>query len=184
MKYIFLAVIALLGTLALSGCDDRNDVEVALFKQCSAINKIDCKTEYESTIISLDCGGALCNPNETPFARSFDVFKIDDKMFKNAHPEMKSISEIYYTSTGRVLYSSDYQKGNSTDEVKRVDNRYILSPQMYDELISSVKTCNRATIASTQFTMGSTLSPEDYDKVMSIIIDCKKYQLEDAINKK
>jgi hypothetical protein len=184
MKQIFALVILCLA-FTLTGCDDRNDVEVALFKQCSKINKIECLDEYLSTFKSLDCDGNTCNPKENPFSQSMDVFKIDDKMFKIRHPEMKSISEIYFESTGRNLYEgSVVRQSSSTDEIKKVQNTYVLSPQMYDELIASVKTCNRATIASTQFKLGSTLTPEEYDNVMGIILDCKKFQLEQAIQQK
>ncbi|WNA15833.1 hypothetical protein XaC1_190 [Xanthomonas phage XaC1] len=184
MKQIFALVILCLA-FTLTGCDDRNDVEVALFEQCSKANKIECITEYRSTLKSLDCDGSQCNPKETPFARSIDVFKIDDRMFKIRHPEMKSISEIYFESTGNSLYSgAAVIHSSSTDDVKKVDNTFVLSPQMYDELINAVRTCNRATISATQFPIGSKLSPEDYNKVMNIILDCKQYQLDEAINKK
>lgn len=184
MKRILGTIILGLSALLLTGCDDRNNVEKTLFDQCSAVNKLSCESEYSSTLSSLNCGGNVCNPKETPFSKSMDVFKIDDRMFKLRHPEMKSISEIYFESTGRNLYVGAVSTGSTTDEVKKVNNQYVLSPQMYDELISAVKTCNRATISATQFTMGSTLTPEEYDNVMKIIMECKKFQLEQAINQK
>lgn len=184
MKHI-LAVVVLGAAFLLTGCDDRNDVERTLFEQCSTVNKLDCEQEYQSTLESLSCGGNACNPKETPFSKSLDVFKIDDKMFKLRNPEKKSISEIYFESTGRSLYmGAAVIHSSSTDDVKKVDNTFVLSPQMYDELINAVRTCNRATISATQFPIGSKLSPEDYNKVMNIILDCKQYQLDEAINKK
>lgn len=184
MKHI-LSVLVLGAALLLSACDGRNDVERVLFEQCSTINKLDCEQEYQSTLESLSCQGNTCNPKETPFSKSMDVFKIDDKMFKLRNPEKKSISEIYFESTGRSLYSgAAVIHSSSTDDVKKVDNTFVLSPQMYDELINAVRTCNRATISATQFPIGSKLSPEDYNKVMNIILDCKQYQLDEAINKK
>ena len=187
------ALIALLG-LFLSGCDDDdptqylNKTESVLLKQCEDQTRnlrIYCQSEYEGSIKAargIYIKNGARNQEDQPFSGQGLTFIIEDKVFKKKHPELRNFDDMWFEYTGKRLYNSS--TGSTNDEVKKVDNQYVLSPQMYDELISAVKTCNRATVSSMQFQMGSTLSPEDYNKVMQIILDCKKYQLEKAINDK
>ena len=187
------ALIALLG-LFLSGCDDDdptqylNKTESVLLKQCEDQTRnlrIYCQSEYEGSIKAargIYIKNGARNQEDQPFSGQGLTFIIEDKAFKKKHPELRNFDDMWFEYTGKRLYNSS--TGSTNDEVKKVDNQYVLSPQMYDELISAVKTCNRATVSSMQFQMGSTLSPEDYNKVMQIILDCKKYQLEKAINDK
>lgn len=187
------ALITLLG-LFLSGCDDDdptqylNKTESVLLKQCEDQTRnlrIYCQSEYEGSIKAargIYIKNGARNQEDQPFSGQGLTFIIEDKAFKKKHPELRNFDDMWFEYTGKRLYNSS--TGSTNDEVKKVDNQYVLSPQMYDELISAVKTCNRATVSSMQFQMGSTLSPEDYNKVMQIILDCKKYQLEKAINDK
>lgn len=187
------ALIALLG-LFLSGCDGDdptqylNKTESVLLKQCEDQTRnlrIYCQSEYEGSIKAargIYIKNGARNQEDQPFSGQGLTFIIEDKAFKKKHPELRNFDDMWFEYTGKRLYNSS--TGSTNDEVKKVDNQYVLSPQMYDELISAVKTCNRATVSSMQFQMGSTLSPEDYNKVMQIILDCKKYQLEKAINDK
>lgn len=187
------ALIALLG-LFLSGCDGDdptqylNKTESVLLKQCEDQTRnlrIYCQSEYEWSIKAargIYIKNGARNQEDQPFSGQGLTFIIEDKAFKKKHPELRNFDDMWFEYTGKRLYNSS--TGSTNDEVKKVDNQYVLSPQMYDELISAVKTCNRATVSSMQFQMGSTLSPEDYNKVMQIILDCKKYQLEKAINDK
>ena len=60
-----------------------------------------------------------------------------------------------------------------------------LSPQLYDDLIHTVQTCKRAEYSMMAgFKPNQEFTPEDYDKVMKIILECKKFQLESALNEK
>lgn len=193
MKKRLLVLSAFILPFLLNGCDDDEDylnqTEATLIKQCrnqTENTQISCGSAYANTIhMARDVfahTGRNGNPADQPFSGQGLTFIIEDKSFKERHPEMKSMNEFWHGYTGKWLY--DAPQGSTTDEVKKVDNQYVLSPQLYDELISAVKTCNRATVNAMQFGQGSTLSPEEYNKVMSIILDCKKFQLDQAVNQK
>lgn len=180
------ALIALLG-LFLSGCDETdslNATETILWRQCEAQDKsVSCRSEYRQTFSQV-YNSRVVNTDNMPFANQPISFQLEDKAFKRSHPTLRSINEIWHDSTGRWIYVPDELKSSVTDEVKKVDNKYVLSPQLYDDLIAAVKTCNRATVSSMQFKPGVSLSPEDYNSVMNIILECKQYQLDKAINDK
>ena len=192
-KHEIFAIAMVGATLALSGCDENSDylnrVETVLMKQCSLQTKnkdIYCGNTYSQTIKMAPTiyseTNRLGNPPDKPFERQGIIFIMEDRAFKKDHPDLKSLNEIYHELSGKYIY--DAPEALQVGDTKKVDNKYVLSPQMYDELINAVKTCNRAAISSVQFQMGSTLSPEEYDKVMNIILECKKFQLEQAINQK
>lgn len=100
-------------------------------------------------------------------------------------------SEFYAKAMGFQLESCDDNKVSS-DTVS--DSRYKvttnsetvkLSPEMYDELYKAVTTCKRAELAAINgFEPNKVLSQKDYEKAMNIILDCKTYQLEKALNEK
>ena len=191
MKNILGTIIVGCSVLLLSACDvwsGYTSVEKTLMKQCTSQlealygNGYSCPREYTNTDEQV-MDSARTNPETKPFSQQILTFRIEDKAFKEKFPKARSINDLWYESSGELIVD-DGKNRSSTDEIKKVDNKYVLSPQMYDELISAVKTCNRATISATQFTMGSTLSPEEYDNVMKIILECKKFQLEQAINQK
>lgn len=188
-KYVVINTAFILPFL-ISGCDDSNltKIEDTLVGQCTAQlrstqsnQNIWCSNEYSGTLSDIK-DSRLKNPDIMPFKLQGFVFKMEDTAFKKKYPNAMSINDIWHETSGEWIYTPSYAK-NTTD-VKTVDNKTILSPQLYDELINAVKTCNRAAISSVQFQMGSTLSPEEYDKVMNIILECKKFQLEQAINQK
>lgn len=60
--------------------------------------------------------------------------------------------------------------------------KIVISNAMYDDLINAVKTCKRAEYATiSEFSPEQEITKEAYDKVRKIIIDCKRYQLEHAL---
>lgn len=186
-RVIALAVLA--SSLLLSGCDYRNDVEKTLMKQCSTINDMDCERDgYKSTSEALlacsDVEPKCTNDNDKPFARQLGVFAIDDAMFKKSYPDKMSISKIYNISTGRSIVNVETQPTVLTQSTVKTETGTVLSPALYDELINAVKTCNRASIEASKYSAYKQLSADEYEKVISIILDCKKFQLEQAINSK
>ncbi len=192
MKKYLIAVLLSACTF-LSGCDQYSgytSVEKTLMKQCTKNlrdtygDSYSCFSQYTVTDDQIEASSQT-NPEDKPFAQQALVFKLEDRAFKEKFPKIRSINELWYESTGQfIIDDSNYSTRKSNDEVKKVGDTFVLSPQMYDELINAVRTCNRATISATQFPIGSKLSPEDYNKVMNIILDCKQYQLDEAINKK
>lgn len=178
--------------LVSSGCaEDRdylNTTETVLLRQCEIQTKnipnLYCSSSYKNTIsMAPEINSRGGNPNDKPFQQQGITFVIEDRAFKKQNPQLKSLNELWNDYTGGWIYSPNLG-GNTTEEIKKVNNSYVLSPQIYDELISATKVCNRATISAMQFPVGKELSPEEYDKVMTIILDCKKFQLEKAVNEK
>lgn len=185
------AILCAIAVTTLSGCDDidqaeyLNPTESLLFKMCrqQTVNtRVDCYKSYKGTLEKTSMLAGKVSPEDQPFSKQGLIFIVEDRAFKDKNPGAFSMNESWHKYTGKWLYNAP--DASQTADVKKVDERYILSPQMYDELISAVKTCNRATVESMQFKSGATLTPEQYDKVMNIIIECKSYQLEKAINEK
>lgn len=193
MKLPFISGLAL-GTLillAVPGCDDidktdyLNSTEKLLFKMCNTQTlrtDISCKRSYAGTIDKTSMVAANMSPEDQPFKSQGLIFIIEDRAFKDKNPGMLNMNESWHKYTGKWLYGEP--EASQAGDVKRVDDSYVLSPQLYDELITAVKTCNRATVESMQFKAGSTLTREQYNKVMSIVLECKDYQLQKAINEK
>lgn len=183
LPYVAIGMISF-STIALVGCNDANTTktEDILMSQCEKQSpQINCHAEYRKTYEASEKFNHF-NPEDHPFEQQGLIFILEDKAFKRSHPEVSSISEIWFTLTGKQLYGAP--EASQSADLKRVDDTYVLSPQLYDELITAVKTCNRATVESMQFKAGSVLTKEQYEKVMSIVLECKDYQLQKAINEK
>lgn len=185
---------AFIAPFFLNGCDDDSDylnqTETVLLQQCNhqtENTRVSCSMAYQNTIaqarvVMANHGNGVENPENEPFAGQGLTFIIEDKSFKERHPEMKSLNEFWHEYTGKWIY--DAPVAPQSGDTKKVGQSYVLSPSMYDELISAVKTCNRATVEAMDFKAGSQLSAEQYDKAMNIIIECKQSQLDQAINTK
>lgn len=100
-------------------------------------------------------------------------------------------SEFYAKAMGRPLLPCDsrpasaYEVADSRYKVTTGPETIKLSPEMYDELVKAVTVCKRAELAVMNgFEPNKTLSQKDYDKAMNIILSCKTYQLEKALNEK
>ena len=183
LPYIAVGVISL-STMALTGCDEANTTktEDILMSQCEKqSSRVNCHDGYRRTYEASKKFNHF-NPEDHPFEQQGLIFILEDKAFKKSNPEVSSISEIWFSLTGKQLYGAP--EASQAADLKKVDDTYVLSPQLYDELITAVKTCNRATVESMQFKAGSVLIKEQYDKVMSIVLECKDYQLQKAINEK
>lgn len=184
MKRI-LTVIGLMGaSLLLSGCDTANTTktEDILLSQCEKQSQqVSCHSAYSKTYEASESFSHY-NSEDHPFEQQGLIFVLEDRAFKRNHPELKSISDIWFDLTGKQLYGSP--EISQAGDTKKVGQSYVLSPSMYDELIQAVKTCNRATVEAMDFKVGNKLSPEQYDKAMNIIIECKQSQLDQAINQK
>lgn len=171
-------------TALLSGCDDTNTskTEDVLMSQCEKQSQqVSCSSAYRKTLEASE-NFSNYNADDKPFEQQGLIFIMEDRAFKRSHPELKNIAEIWFDLTGKQLYGTP--EPSQSGDVKKMDKSYVLSPQMYDELISAVKTCNRATIEAMNFKVGANLSAEQYDKAMNIIIECKQSQLDQAINSK
>lgn len=209
-NFILRSIIAVGLALSVSSCGEdipsykMNEAEVALIKQCQALLKDFtpyCEDYYSGTYNAMQKArnnnrGYVSPPNDKPFSDVIEIFQIEDKIFKKSLEEMysrssaagsrkpKTLEEVWYGLTGKYIYSETKLPEQSSGDFKQVDEKYVLSPALYDNLIDSVKTCNRATFSSMDFQMGSTLNKDQYNKVMTIILDCKKFQLEQAIQSK
>ena len=189
LPYVAIGMISF-STMALVGCDiDRteylNPTEASLFKMCekqTVRTNVSCESSYKGTLAKTTTLGDGVSPEDQPFSKQGLIFIIEDRAFKDKNPGMSSMNESWHKYTGKWLYSEP--EASQVADLKRVDDTYVLSPQLYDELITAVKTCNRATVESMQFKAGSVLTKEQYDKVMSIVLECKDYQLQKAINEK
>lgn len=194
MKKHLVILGAFLVPFLLNGCDDDSDylnqTETVLLQQCqhqTENTRISCTSAYQNTIaaartVMANHGNGVENPESEPFSGQGITFIIEDKSFKERHPEMKSLNEFWHEYTGKWIYGAPEQA--LAGDTKKVGQTYVLSPAMYDELIQAVKTCNRATVEAMDFKAGTQLSPEQYDKAMNIIIECKQSQLDQAINQK
>ena len=115
--------------------------------------------------------------------RSIEVSIKDGDRFKIDH----KFSKFYEESFGFPLTECNVRKAPVDAEYKVTSSSgdIKLSPSMYDELVKAVSTCKRAELAAISgFSPNKALSQDDYDKAMTIILDCKKFQLEKALNEK
>ena len=211
MKYIFLTMALLLVGCKDSVIDNNQDAfttkEAALFESFSKSNTL-CKGEvnylYEPALEFLrktrDAGRSYNLPGDSiaPFCEAVDVIR---------GVEVGS-SKVYFSScNNRALnpkFTTFYEEvmgfplqkcgrtepsaqpaSDSTFKVTVTPGTVKLSPALYDELISAVKTCRRAENAVLEgFTPNEVLSQKDYDKAISTILECKKFQLEKTLNDK
>lgn len=182
---------AVAGSLLLSACDSidkteyLNSTESLLFKMCETQTlktSVNCKKAYAGTLSKTSMNVSEKSPEDQPFKNQGLIFVIEDRAFKDNYPGMLSMNESWHKYTGKWLYNAP--DASQAGDLKVVDDSYVLSPQLYDELITAVKTCNRASVSSMQFKAGSVLSKEQYDQVMNIVLECKDYQLQKAINEK
>lgn len=191
MKLPALVVAVLVGVSTVSGCGDidrtdyLNSTEALLFKMCNTQTlktDVSCKKAYAGTISKTAIAISDRSPEDQPFKNQGLVFIVEDRAFKDKNPGMLSMNELWHKYTGKWLYNAP--DASQAGDLKVVDDSYVLSPQLYDELITAVKTCNRAAVSSMQFKVGSVLPKDQYDQVMNIVLECKDYQLQRAINEK
>lgn len=133
------------------------------------------------------------------FCRYINEIRIDEAAIKAGRyaSSKQTISEIYKKSFGVDLYDScevavlpkTVQETESVVEVVEelevvsIDSEKVISPELYDRLISSVGTCKRANARLITLTDGDRyLTQTDYNEVMGIIMSCKRFELENAVN--
>lgn len=211
MKYMFLAAALLLTGCKDSVIDDNQGAftpkEAALFKAFANSNTL-CRGEvnylYDPALEALrktrDAGISYNLPDSSmaPFCEAVEVIKgvevnSDQVYFSSCNSRSLSpkFTTFYEKAMGFPLQKCGHTEpsaqpaSDSTFKVTVGHGTVKLSPALYDELIAAIKTCRRAENAVLEgFKPNEVLSQNDYDKAITIILDCKKFQLEKTLNDK
>jgi len=209
MKKIILSSVIGLAAIALTGCNEwellRGEVKGNLTSSENslmlALSKSNTNTNDDS--IALAYYGVFHGYKSFPDNSDYFCSKQREILFaeysisKNANlKDFITLSKIVEDTTGKTLYEvcSDENNGSSDKEplvkkdekptfkVDKTETTYQLSSQMYDDLIIAVHECKRAEFQTMQsFKQNDKLTKEQYDNVVNIIMSCKQYQLERAL---
>jgi hypothetical protein len=127
-----------------------------------------CDAVYELKTVELNLNDKKCTISYAHQSlANEDIIDMCDKFDKFAADGRLSLSN----STSTI-------KPNNTETPEKL----FFTNAMYDNLISAVKTCKRAEYAIiNEFEPEQEITKEQHDKVQKIITDCKKFQLEQAL---
>ena len=133
-------------------------------------------------------------PQSGFFCDALDSLKVADyraKKYHNSSNNVKNLSEMYQeiygvnprTTCGEAM-PTPLPVPVAPSVVPMKDKGNVLSPAMYDELIKVANTCNRSRQHLVSLTSEKEyLTQEDYDEVLKSVMTCKKFKLEEELQK-
>lgn len=149
-RFLLILFVIVIGFMLIGCTDNRNLVEISLFDQCKKINNLNCEKLYKNTYEAFISDGkksSIINDVNDPFGTVKSVFVIEDASFKLKYPNKKSISDIYFDSTGKKLFenSVSHQENKSTEKVEteRAGVRFV------DDFRKAVKMCGNPEYSDT-----------------------------------
>lgn len=174
LKKIFLVSVIAASTF---GCTDPAKIKVSNlnFKELAIVNGL-CNKKVVINNLHQVVNNRTAVSQEGVFCEALDLIPYLDNSLKKcnkSHPNITEASLAYYGKTPAELCGSK-KVGHTTDN--------FLQPEMYDKLIEVSLTCDRSKqeLITATHNKGN-LTLEDYDNVMSAVLSCKRFELEQRL---
>lgn len=125
-----------------------------------------------------------------PFCDILNELKVADYVMSTKVRGAVTVAETYQSINGKSLREACGIKGTDIPIARTVDTGRTpngepeLAPETYGLMIDAAKTCERARISLMAYPSGYVFTKNDYNKIMNLVNDCKRFELESSINSK
>lgn len=125
-----------------------------------------------------------------PFCDLLEDLRVIEYRIKTRSKGAAVASESYLDITGKSLAQSCGASSGAIPIARTVQTDRTpagepeLAPETYGLMIDAVRTCERARISLMSYPSGHVFTKNDYNKVMNLVNDCKRFELETSINTK
>lgn len=128
--------------------------------------------------------------NIKPFCDILEEVRMADYRVTTQFPKARTLQSVYQEITGKTLDEScgvvpaaiPVARTVQTDRTGNGEPE--LAPETYGLMIDAAKSCERARISLMSYPSGYVFTKKDYNKIMNLVNDCKRFELESSINTK
>lgn len=126
----------------------------------------------------------------SPFCDILPELRVADYILSTKARGAITVAETFESVTGKSLQQACGVEGAAIPVARTVQTDRTgngepeLAPETYGLMIDAVKSCERARISLMSYPSGYVFTKKDYNKIMNLVNDCKRFELESSINGK
>lgn len=125
-----------------------------------------------------------------PFCDMIEEVRVVDYRLSTQFPKTATLQMTFREITGKSIEEScglvpaAIPVARTVQTERTGDGEPELAPETYGLMIDAVKACERARISLMSYPSGYVFTKKDYNKIMNLVNDCKRFELESSINNK
>lgn len=125
-----------------------------------------------------------------PFCDILPELRVADYVLTTKVRGAITVAETFENISGKTLQQACGVEGAAIPVARTVQTDRTgngepeLAPETYGLMIDAAKACERARISLMSYPSGYVFTKKDYNKIMNLVNDCKRFELESSINNK
>lgn len=125
-----------------------------------------------------------------PFCDMIEEVRVVDYRLTTQFPKSPTLQMTFREITGKSieencgLVPAVIPVARTVQTERTGDGEPELAPETYGLMIDAAKSCERARISLMSYPSGYVFTKKDYNKIMNLVNDCKRFELESSINSK